>query len=324
MRKIASVVLLALLATGVKAQPARLRFSPEGDFKIAQFTDMHIYTGAEDSEQENKMIFDRLSRVARVEKPDVLIFTGDIVTSIPAIPVYDRLLDSLNTFKIPFCVTLGNHDAECQILRKEIASKYASSPYCLNRIKALGQEFLDLGIPVLSKDSEIAQLMLLCMDSGDYVDGDYRKGYASFTREQLEWMRRRNPDITSLAFFHIPLQEYGQTYAECGKALAGVRTEAECPGKENTGMFRVMKENGAVIGCFAGHDHDNNYIVEKDGIALVYGSFCGQTRPYYNLEGHGVRIITCRQGERSFTTWISMDDGSVKDRFTFTSKTTSK
>lgn len=36
-------------------------------------------------------------------------------------------------------------------------------------------------------------------------------------------------------------------------------------------MFEKMLELGSTKGCFAGHDHMNNFSVMKDGIRLTYG-----------------------------------------------------
>lgn len=36
-------------------------------------------------------------------------------------------------------------------------------------------------------------------------------------------------------------------------------------------MFEKMAELGSTKGCFAGHDHMNNFSVMKDGIRLTYG-----------------------------------------------------
>ena len=50
-----------------------------------------------------------------------------------------------------------------------------------------------------------------------------------------------------------------------------------------------MYECGDVMGIFAGHDHDNNYIGCMHGICLAYGYKSG--RQSYGKIGRGVRVI---------------------------------
>ena len=88
----------------------------------------------------------------------------------------------------------------------------------------------------------------------------------------------------SLAFFHIPLEEYGiawNEYAANGyqdtenvKYKGGYLHEDEeksyC-GIYPEQMFETMVELGSTKAVFCGHDHINNAILEYKGINLVYG-----------------------------------------------------
>ena len=70
---------------------------------------------------ESEKTFARLERVLTSERPDLVVFTGDVVTGAPAEGMWRRLLDAVERHGIPFCVVLGNHDAEQDLARTEIA-----------------------------------------------------------------------------------------------------------------------------------------------------------------------------------------------------------
>lgn len=62
-------------------------------------------------------------------------------------------------------------------------------------------------------------------------------------------------------------------------------------------MFEKMVELGSTKGCFAGHDHMNNFSVMKDGIRLTYGL----------SDDHNIYVVPFRGG-----VFINIkDDGSV-------------
>jgi hypothetical protein len=217
----------------------------------------------------------------------------------------------------------GNHDPE-RYSRTEIASFVVSSPYSLNELDK-ADELADMEIEVLSsKDGKVASL-LYCLDSRDYSTIDHVKGYGWFSSEQVAWLRNcclkrakanGGVPVNSMAFFHICLPEYSQAWDNPKKNSKGRAAENECPGALNTGMFAAMVETGSVMGVFVGHDHDNDYVVAENGVALGYGRFSGDDTTYNNLRP-GVRVIVLEEGQRAFRSWIIEDDGRVVDRMKF-------
>ncbi|MDR2849614.1 MAG: metallophosphatase, partial [Verrucomicrobiota bacterium] len=114
--------------------------------------------------------------------------------------------------------------------------------------------------------------------------------------------------LPALAFFHIPLNEYGEMVHFNAKRI-GDRGENECPGQLNPGMFLAMVESNDVMGIFTGHDHVNDYIGLWKGVALGYGRFSG-TKTTYVKEPHGARLIELSaSGGREFKTWIRLRSG---------------
>lgn len=87
---------------------------------------------------------------------------------------------------------------------------------------------------------------------------------------QIDWFiaeNKRHP-YPSLLFLHIPLPEYNDALK--GK-IFGEKHEDICSPRLNSGLFTALKESGQVIGVFAGHDHENDFIGTYYDIALGYG-----------------------------------------------------
>lgn len=311
-------------AFSARAQRPMLRFGEEGVFRIAQFTDMHLDPSDPARLAQAEKTFARLDRVLALERPDLVVFTGDVVTGPPAEGMWRRLLDTMAARRVPYCVVLGNHDAEQDLGRREIARLVVSSAGSLNRLDARG-ELADLELEVCGADPREPALLLYCLDSHDYSAVAGIDGYGWFTPEQVAWLRGRceartaaaGAPVPALAFFHIALPEYAAAWRNPDNTHIGRAAEEECPGALNAGMFAAMAETGSVMGTFVGHDHDIDYLVAEKGICLGYGRFSGDDTTYNNLRP-GVRMLVLAAGERGFETWIREDDGRVVDHVRFT------
>ena len=127
-----------LLMISVVSIAQELRFRTDSTFRIVQFTDIHYKAGAEPSKKSVSMMRATLDDV----KPDLVVFTGDVVVSAPTKQGWDEVLDLVISKKIPYLVTFGNHDDENEMKRAEVAAYVAGKPYLLNKtaeIKAITQ-----------------------------------------------------------------------------------------------------------------------------------------------------------------------------------------
>ena len=111
-----SLLAVALLAIPGGATARQPKFGDDGKFKIIQFTDAHVRA---DKPDEMAKTIDRLVRTIDAEAPDMIVFTGDVVTGRPAAKAWRAILDPVARRNIPFVVVLGNHDRE-QDLREEL------------------------------------------------------------------------------------------------------------------------------------------------------------------------------------------------------------
>ena len=323
MKKLFLFILIssALLGTASAAQKSRIVNARDGNVRIVQFTDTHIDPSSDYRRMQGEKTFARISKVVRSERPDLIVFSGDVVTGGPAEAVWRRIVDSLNVFGVPYVVVLGNHDAEQDLSRREIAGIVTSSALSLNTLNNKG-ELAD--VEILLRDGDRLSAVY-CLDSHDYSTIKGIEGYGWFHDSQVAWMRERNSALTksnngkpapALAFFHIPLKEYAEAWRNRENTHIGRAAENECPGAINTGMLAAMIEGGCVMGTFTGHDHDIDYIVAENGIAMGYGRFSGDDTTYNNLRP-GARVIVLRPGERMFETWIDEDDGRRVDHVWF-------
>jgi hypothetical protein len=103
-----------------------------------------------------------------------------------------------------------------------------------------------------------------------------------------------------MAFFHIPLPEFKEIMGK--NTTVGIQREVVCSPDLNSGLYTAMFESKDVMGVFAGHDHNNNYIGCLRNICLAYGNATG--RQTYGDIGRGARVIELVEGERKFDTWI--------------------
>ena len=122
-----------------------------GGFMIAQFTDMHLDPSKPRRLAEAEKTFARLDRILATERPDLVVFTGDVVTGAPAEGMWRRLLDTMTARRVPFCVVLGNHDSEQDLSRQQIGRIVTSYPG-LNTLDAAG-ELADRELEILGSGS---------------------------------------------------------------------------------------------------------------------------------------------------------------------------
>ncbi|MGL5979736.1 MAG: metallophosphoesterase family protein [Phocaeicola sp.] len=327
MKKINSLccTLLLLLAgaASATAQSKVLTFNANKKFKIVQFTDVHWVPNNPASEEAAE----RMNEILDAEKPDLVIYTGDLIFAKPASEGLDRALEPAISRNIPFAVTWGNHDDEQDMTRAQLTAYVQKKPGNLTSTVEGIHGITNYMLPIKSSNGKKNAAALYVLDSGNYSPTEQARGYDWIRRSQIEWycetskkLTAQNEDkpLPALAFFHIALPEYNEAAQDEGAHLVGTRREKACAPAINTGLFAEMLQAGDVMGVFVGHDHVNDYAVDWREILLCFGRYTGGNTVYNDIPGgNGARIIELTEGERGFKSWIRIKGGKIINDITY-------
>ena len=293
-----------------------LKFNNDKKFKIVQFTDVHYISGDVRSDAALANIREMLD----AEKPDFVIFTGDIIYGKPAEKGLREVVGIVSERNIPFGVTFGNHDDEHELSRQQLFDIVKDMPYNMTSTNPEITGVANYILPIKASAEDKPAFLLYCFDSNAYSTIEGIKGYGHIHFDQIAWYRGQSAVFTkknggvpvpSVAFFHIPLPEYNFAAANENAIITGTRKEKACAPELNSGMFLAIKEMGDIMATFVGHDHDDDYAVMWHGIMLAYGRFTGGNTVYNNLKPNGARVIEITEGENGLRTWIRLYGGNV-------------
>ena len=310
-------VLAFLCVLPSMAKSDGLKFNKKNKFKIVQFTDVHwIYNNPASDEAGECM-----AEVLDAEKPDLVVFTGDVIFAKPAREALDKALEATVKRKIPFVVTWGNHDDEHDMNRKELSAYVAAKPGNLNTTTEGVSGECNFVLPVKSADGTKDAALLYMFDSHSYSTVKEIRGYGWIKHDQVDWYNRTSKQFTAanggtplpaLAFFHIPLPEFRDAIRNESGFCVGTRKEKVSAPEINSGLGNAMHKAGDVMGIFVGHDHVNDYVAEWKGILMGYGRYTGGNTVYNGLpHGNGARVIEITEGSRAIKTWIRVKNGKV-------------
>ena len=306
---IIAMIIISLISWG-KSNESKpiLRFNQEGKFKIVQFTDVHFQYDSYRS--DSALVI--MKTVIHNEKPDLVVLTGDIVCSKENTEkAWMKLSNVLIDAKVPWAITLGNHDSQFELSKEQIIRINSRLPYNLTKDGPKGiSGHGNYVMKIQSSKSSKTSALLYCFDSqmGFHPKTDLGS-YEWIEFSQIDWYRKlsnkqtkanKGTPLPALAFFHIPLPEYKEIVGK--KTTMGSQTDGVSSSDLNSGLYTAMLESKDVMGIFVGHDHDNNYIGCLRNICLAYGNATG--RQCYGTIGRGARVIELYEGERKFDTWI--------------------
>lgn len=299
-------LILVFLKPGISALPQEISFNAEGKLRIVQFTDIHWESGR----PNNAATLANMEAVLDQEKPDLVVLTGDIVTSGDPELGWKEITAPMAKRKILWTATLGNHDSEGDTPRNQVYSIIRNLPYCVtvSQKNVLGG-INDFNLEVKSKSGEVKSVLYF-FDSNEYSTPDMPGDYGWIELEQIQWYKKTseryaksngNKPLPALAFFHIPLPEYH--LVQKAPETIGHNDEGVCSPVINSGMFAAMVQQKDVMGTFVGHDHNNDFIGSLYDIALAYGR-CSGNNGYGSLR-LGARVIDMYEGKFRFDTWIA-------------------
>lgn len=274
-------------------------------FKIVQFTDIHWITGAE-NQIKNDSTIRVMNKILDEEKPDFVVYTGDVVVSENAYHGWDVCLAPCISRKIPYAVAFGNHDSEHGVSRSAIFDYIVRKPYNLTtNAGANVSGFGNCVIPLYNKDNNKNVWNFYLIDSHAGSKDPTLGDYDWIKENQVSWYVRESNRIKvankrivpALAFFHIPLAEY--EYVRTRSTTEGHKGEEVCAALLNTGLFYNFWKQKDVKAVFVGHDHENDFAASLAGIQLCYGCKTGYLS--YGKYTKGARIIVLQENGKMDT-----------------------
>lgn len=281
-------------------------FVTDDNIKVMQLTDVHIGAGFM-SIKKDTMALNSVASMITAEKPDLVVVTGDIAYPVPfqagtfnnknSARLFAQLMEQLGVYWAP---VFGNHDTEVYsyYTREEICDFYTGGDYrhCLlqagpNDVDGVGNYIIN----IKNTAGKIVQSLVM-MDSQSYKGNNMLGIVMEYDRihdNQVEWYENQIKALTeenggevpkSMAFFHIPLVEYKDAWAEYTQnnkqdtenvkliyGNVGEKEDGIYSPEENCELFDKALELGSTQAFFCGHDHLNNFRINYKGINLVYG-----------------------------------------------------
>ena len=294
-------VLLAL--SNLAAMDNRLAFCGKGQFKIVQFTDIH-WDSVDDRDEPSARL---MKHVLDTEEPDLVVFTGDNLSGecVDSAQSLRQCLQMVIDSGTPWAITLGNHDDEGTLTRRELMELAQSLDGAVFPLT----DSMVYSLPVYSSKTGGVAYTLFCLDSNAYDRGISE--YDWIHSEQIAWFRNESlryrkdnhgQPIPALAFFHIPIPEYDLVWRR--GSCKGQKMERVCSPDMNSGFFVAAMEMKNVQGMFVGHDHVNDYEGSLGGIRLCYGRCTGHRPRGGDRLTRGARVILLEEGKSEFQTWI--------------------
>lgn len=287
-----------------------LELEYQNDFRILQLTDTHL--GDKDN---TKLHYEFMDLTINESNPNFIVITGDVLTYASKGTAKD-FFNWLESHKIPWTITFGNHDEQCwysidwltgylnNLNNKRIKD---SSSYCYFIDKQDDNIKGNCNFAInLTSGSKIKE-QLIMMDSNRYNYNRYYTGYDYFHQDQIDWYHNLVTETTningslvpSLMFYHIPLPEVRDAWAAALKDKSLImnptgsiaqQNEEPCNPKFNSHFYDEIKAMKSTHGMYFGHDHINNYIVNYEGIHFGYG-IKATDRVYHDKALLGGRII---------------------------------
>ena len=211
----------------------KLRFNPNGSFKVMQIAD------TQDNHCIDARTVELITKALQQERPDLVVFTGDNISGGDKTPeevrvAINNVVQPIEDAGIPFMIAFGNHDEDSSettgVYEPEQLEIYRSYSCNINekdyegRVTGTG-EMVALVKGSRSRDPKLA---IWGLDSGRYapkeVNGQdihqetvkYWNTWDWIREDQVAWYKDTSKDlehryhkkIPGMMFFHIPLFEH--------------------------------------------------------------------------------------------------------------------
>lgn len=278
------------------------------DFVILNLSDpqMNGFEWAEDHPYRPILEYTVTTLVERVN-PDLITVTGDM-----AYPgdyeSYEKFAQLLDRFGIPWTIVWGNHDHQSGIKPiLQAAELFKKHPLCQFED---GDPAYGNGNYILCVQEDDKPLTALFMiDSHNSIEATMPNGerkwvYDKLWPDQLIWINETAKELKAKGYkdaimmMHMPMYCYRQAALMAfpeGRGgdsdIYGQQHEliASHPFEDN--VLSYIKDNRLISHILVGHDHCNNFMIDYDGVRLM---FACKTGPgcYWQSAMNGGTVIT--------------------------------
>ncbi len=295
-----------------------VRNKGEEKIKVLFFTDIHL----DGKNKTSKITVANIVNNIVKEKPDLVIFGGDTVTSGFNKKRCNQLAQIFENLGVYWAGCHGNHEGDnsTSLNRSEMIDVFSSYDHCL---MLEGPEDIwgdgNYQLNILNSDNTLCESFFF-LDTGDEVLPDTKAEYGipddedpydGVKTSQIKWYTDKVSstklaygDFKSIMVIHIPLPQVEQQY-ESRQFLYGEKREGICESGFDSGLFEAIRIMGSTQAVFFGHDHLNDFGFEYEGILLSYlqpsgyGSYTAESKLGYEekdwLQGY-VKMEIDRNG----------------------------
>ena len=259
-----------------------------------------------------------------VAKPDMVVYSGDQIwgkrnfrgDKQEVERVLRELTEPVSKRGIPFAICFGNHDRQVGLSNEEQFEIYKKFDCFIGKttpeIDGVGNYCYEI------KEGGEVKYLLYLIDSHSNLS----IGYDAVHENQIEWYRKTRDSyeektgapVASLVIQHIPVCEVFELLTKVRRtkrgAVRGFRThdgeyfvlnrervnengfmkESPADPQINSGEFAALCEKGEVRGLYFGHDHNNSFNGDINGVDVGYTQGAG-----FNVYGpgkdRGTRVI---------------------------------
>lgn len=251
------------------------------DFKVLCLTDIHLKNyGTFAAFLGINYILDGASYIALKKlinevQPDLITILGDTVCTMKNDIQQKKFVEFMDQFEIPWAPVFGNHDEEGRADKAKLCDVFSESKYCLFEYGP--QDLHGAGNYVVNIErDEKAVYSLYMLDTGAKVNVNGEDHEDGINQNQVDWYKWNCNGINSengytvpnMAFFHIPLKQY-ETAEKSETYELGVHGEQTYSQYYDFGFFNEFKTNNGTH-VFSGHDHNNNFVTDFEGVKLCY------------------------------------------------------
>ncbi len=261
-------------------------------FKILQLSDVH-FGSSNFVQKKDQLALTAIRDVVGATKPDLVIFTGDIlypsffrsgcINNEKMIRNFGAFMDKLDVYWAP---VFGNHDGEsfAKWNKEKLSTYYESLDKCLfQRGPTDIDGYGNYVIKLLNSDSTLNTALFL-MDSQAYYNGNMLR-YDNIHDNQVDWYKSTIDDLSegqslpiqSMIYCHIPDRIYKTAwdlYKEGSAEVVyhfGIKDDGIHCSREEGKLWDAIIEKASTKAMFCGHDHCNNFSISYKGVQLTYG-----------------------------------------------------